>query len=56
MLRGELSDILAHETLAQMEREIDGLQSLTVARTGHVPTLDEPEVQAAIASLLSRVA
>ncbi len=56
VLRGELSDILAHETLAQMEREIDGLQSLTVARTGHVPTLDEPEVQAAIASLLSRVA
>ena len=30
-------------------------QVLTVKRVGHVPTLEEPEVQAAIAALLDKV-
>lgn len=54
-VRGELSDILSPATLARMEREVPGLESVTVPRTGHAPTLEEPEVQAAIARLLARV-
>ncbi len=56
VLRGALSDILSAATLKAMERKISGLQTLTVARTGHAPTLDEPEAQAAIARLLDEVA
>jgi pimeloyl-ACP methyl ester carboxylesterase len=56
VIRGELSDILSAGTLQRMEAEIAGLETLTVTRTGHVPTLDEPEVQAAIESLLDRLA
>ena len=56
VLRGELSDILSAETLVRMEREIEGVETVTIARTGHAPTLDEPEAQAAIARLLARVA
>ncbi|TIX50546.1 alpha/beta fold hydrolase [Alteraurantiacibacter aquimixticola] len=54
VLRGELSDILSTATLGEMEREIDGLEAVTIARTGHTPTLDEAESQAAIARLLER--
>ncbi len=56
VIRGELSDILSAETLQRMEADVAGLETLTVARTGHVPTLDEPEVQAAIRKLLDRLA
>jgi pimeloyl-ACP methyl ester carboxylesterase len=56
VLRGELSDLLSAATLQRMEVEIAELDTLTVARTGHVPTLDEPEVQAAINKLLDRLA
>ena len=55
-VRGELSDILSPATLARMEREVPGLESVTVPRTGHAPTLDEPVAQTAIAGLLARVA
>ncbi len=54
-LRGELSDILSAATLARMERELPGLDAVTIARTGHAPTLEEPAAQAAIARLLARV-
>lgn len=56
VLRGALSDILSAATLKAMERKISGLETLTIARTGHAPTLDEPEAQAAIARLLEQVA
>lgn len=56
VLRGALSDILSAATLKAMERKIAGLETLTLARTGHAPTLDEPEAQAAIARLLEKVA
>lgn len=56
VLRGELSDILSAATLEAMERKMSGLDSITIARTGHAPTLDEPEAQAAIARLLEQVA
>ncbi len=55
VLRGALSDILSASTLKAMERKISGLEAVTIARTGHAPTLDEPEARAAIARLLESV-
>ncbi len=55
-VRGELSDILSAQTLARMEREVPGLEAVTIPRTGHAPTLDEPQALAAIARLLAKVA
>lgn len=55
VLRGALSDILSAATLKAMERKIDGLQVVTIARTGHAPTLDEPAARAAITKLLAQV-
>ena len=54
-IRGELSDILSFETLARMKREVPSLDTVTIPRTGHAPTLEEPEAQAAIARLLASV-
>ncbi|MFC3102241.1 alpha/beta hydrolase [Altererythrobacter lauratis] len=56
VVRGELSDILAASTLKAMERKIAGLETVTVPRTGHAPTLGEPAARAAIARLLENVA
>jgi pimeloyl-ACP methyl ester carboxylesterase len=55
-LRGELSDLLSPATFARMAEEVPGLEAATVPRTGHAPTLAEPEAQSAIARLLARVA
>jgi pimeloyl-ACP methyl ester carboxylesterase len=55
-IRGELSDILSAATLARMKREVPGLDIVTVERTGHAPTLEEPEAQAAIDRLLASIA
>jgi pimeloyl-ACP methyl ester carboxylesterase len=55
-IRGALSDILSAATLARMKREVPDLDIVTVKRTGHAPTLEEPEAQAAIARLLAKVA
>ncbi|WP_347303384.1 alpha/beta hydrolase [Croceibacterium sp. TMG7-5b_MA50] len=56
VLRGELSDILSGATLDRMAREVPGLEAVTVPRTGHAPTLEEPIAQQAISRLLARVA
>ena len=48
VLRGERSDILSEETLAQMRNRKPDLVTVTVARRGHVPLLDEPESLGAI--------
>ncbi len=56
VLRGELSDLFSHETLMQMQAEIPDLEAVTVPGAGHVPTLEEPEAQRAIARLLARIA
>ncbi len=56
LIRGELSDILSSTTALRMERDIKGLELVNIPRTGHTPTLDEPEAQAAIARLLARIA
>jgi pimeloyl-ACP methyl ester carboxylesterase len=54
-IRGELSDILSAATLDKMAAELPGLHVCTVPRTGHAPTLEEPEALAAIERLLERV-
>jgi pimeloyl-ACP methyl ester carboxylesterase len=55
VLRGETSDILTETTLGKMTKRLPGCDTVTVARIGHAPTLDEPEVVAAIDRLLARV-
>lgn len=55
VLRGGLSDILSAATLKAMPKAMGQTQVLTVPRVGHVPTLEEPEAQAAIAALLAKV-
>ena len=47
-VRGALSTLFSLATLAEMQRRMPQAQSLTVPDTGHAPTLDEPEVRAAI--------
>ena len=55
-LRGELSDILSAATLERMAGEVPGLEAVTVPRTGHAPTLEEPAAHEAITRLLANVA
>ena len=54
-MRGELSDILSDATLKVMAARLPGMESLTIPRTGHAPTLDEPEALEGIARLLAKV-
>ena len=55
VVRGELSDLLAEETVERMKAANPALESVTVPRVGHAPTLDEPAARAAIDRLLKRV-
>jgi pimeloyl-ACP methyl ester carboxylesterase len=55
IVRGELSDIISPAIAERMQAELDQPELVTVARTGHAPTLDEPEARAGIARLLARV-
>jgi pimeloyl-ACP methyl ester carboxylesterase len=55
LVRGELSDLLSPDTVKQMGKRNPAMQTITVPRVGHAPTLDEPEVRAAIAALLDGV-
>ena len=52
VIRGEVSDILSVETLAEMSRRLPRLVSLTVPGRGHAPTLNEPGAREAIAQFL----
>jgi pimeloyl-ACP methyl ester carboxylesterase len=54
-IRGAQSDILSAATLKRMQRELPGMETLLIPRTGHAPTLEEPAAQAAIARLLAQV-
>jgi pimeloyl-ACP methyl ester carboxylesterase len=56
VVRGERSDIFSGETAARMIARIPGAELVTVAETGHAPTLDEPEAIAGIERLLEKVA
>ncbi|HTU12856.1 MAG TPA: alpha/beta hydrolase [Allosphingosinicella sp.] len=55
LVHGALSDVLSAESVAKMRAEVTTLESVTVPRVGHAPTLDEPEAQQAIDGLLKRV-
>jgi pimeloyl-ACP methyl ester carboxylesterase len=55
LVRGGLSDLLSAETVKQMAARNPAMTSITVPRVGHAPTLDEPEVRAAITALLDGV-
>ena len=54
LVRGEQSDLLTPATRDAMLARIDGLESVTVPRVGHAPTLAEPEAIAAIDALLEK--
>ncbi|HYN46364.1 MAG TPA: alpha/beta hydrolase [Allosphingosinicella sp.] len=55
IVHGEISDLLSAATVAKMKAEVPSMESVTVPRVGHAPTLDEPEAQVAIDALLKRV-
>lgn len=55
LVRGELSDLLSPGTVRQMETRNPAMTVITVPRVGHAPTLDEPEVVAAIDALFAGV-
>jgi pimeloyl-ACP methyl ester carboxylesterase len=56
VVRGELSDILSAETLAQMIASHPTMTAVTVPRRGHAPMLDEPVALVAIDQFLSTIA
>jgi pimeloyl-ACP methyl ester carboxylesterase len=56
LVRGELSDLLSADTVRRMGARNPAMRTITVPRVGHAPTLDEPEVRAAIRALLDTVA
>ncbi|MGJ3646873.1 alpha/beta fold hydrolase [Sphingomonas sp. GlSt437] len=56
VVRGALSDILDARVADRMIASLDRAELVTIADTGHAPTLDEPEAIAAIDRLLARVA
>ncbi|MFN3864877.1 MAG: alpha/beta fold hydrolase [Erythrobacter sp.] len=55
LVRGELSDLLSEHTVRQMGVRNPAMRLITVPRVGHAPTLDEPEVRAAIHALLDEI-
>ncbi len=54
VVRGELSDLLSPSTVERMVSENPAMESVTVPRVGHAPTLDEPAAAEAIDRLLER--
>lgn len=55
IIRGALSDLFSTATAQRMLEMLPQGRLLTVAGKGHAPSLEEPEVAAAIASLLAEV-
>ena len=55
LVRGELTDLLSLDTVRQMQTRNPAMRVITVPRVGHAPTLDEPEVVAAIDALFAEV-
>jgi pimeloyl-ACP methyl ester carboxylesterase len=54
VLRGAISDVLSPETFARMALVKPDIERVTVANSGHVPTLNEPEAAAAIDAFIRR--
>ena len=55
LVRGQASDILESATASEMVRRVPTMALVTVPRTGHAPTLEEPEAALAIDRLLDEV-
>lgn len=55
IVHGDLSDLLSEATITRMKEENPALESVTVPRVGHAPTLEEPEAVAAIDRLLATI-
>jgi pimeloyl-ACP methyl ester carboxylesterase len=55
VLRGDRSELLSEQTVAQMHAAKPDLVSVTVKDRGHVPFLDEPEAVAAIDGFLKGI-
>jgi pimeloyl-ACP methyl ester carboxylesterase len=55
VVRGGLSDLLAPVTVERMLAENEAMEAVTVERSGHAPTLGEPDAVAAIDRLLGRL-
>jgi pimeloyl-ACP methyl ester carboxylesterase len=55
VVHGALSDLLSADTVEAMKAQNPDLESVTVPRVGHAPTLEEPEAVDAIDRLLARV-
>lgn len=53
VLKGQYSDLLSDETVAQMVAAKPDLRSAVVANRGHIPRLDEPDAIAPIKDFLS---
>lgn len=56
LIHGEHSNILSHETAAQMRAQIPDMLYGKVPGRGHVPFLDEPEALGIIRAWLARIA
>ncbi len=54
-IRGGLSEIVSQATFEEMARRKPDLRRLTVARRGHAPRLDEPEVVSALTDFLATI-
>ena len=52
VLRGEISDILSVETLAEMQRRLPHMVVQSIPGRGHAPTLNEPDARVAIFDFL----
>lgn len=55
IVRGALSDILTEDAAQAMVARADNAKCVTIADTGHAPTLDEDDACAAIDSFLSEI-
>jgi len=53
VIRGELSDILHPDSLAEMRRRKPDIEVIEIPDVGHAPMLDEPGVVTAISAFLS---
>ena len=53
--RGETSTVLSAETFERMAKAHPNLTAVTIAETGHTPSLGEPEARTAIDTYLQKV-
>lgn len=53
LLRGEISDLLSLDCVAEMQRRHPGMAFLTIPGVGHAPMLDEPGVPDELISFLT---